>query len=338
MNAVAGRYDVVIVGAGLSGLMAGRQLAHTGLSVIIIEREPVAGGRLATWRSGSDRADIGAQFFTVRTAEFGAIIEQWLAAGWVKEWSRGWSDGSLLVDRPDGYPRYIADGGFAGLADRLSTGLPIHYATELRVVITDRDRWCVTTADDKQFSTHSLILTMPVPQSLGILNAGGIELPDTTRQALTSIQYGSCLCGVFAVDVDIELPEPGALQRPGRPVAWVADNRRKGLASTEQILTVHADPIASAKWWAETDESVSAWMAAELELLLSRDATFRPVAIKRWPYAVPFSVYPERCLVLRTSAPLILAGDAFDGPRVEGAALSGMAAADALLEALSVRS
>lgn len=338
MNAVAGRYDVVIVGAGLTGLMAGRQLAHTGLSVIIIEREPVAGGRLATWRSGSDRADIGAQFFTVRTAEFGAIIEQWLAAGWVKEWSRGWSDGSLLVDRPDGYPRYIADGGFAGLADRLSTGLPIHYATELRVVITDRDRWCVTTADDKQFSTHSLILTMPVPQSLGILNAGGIELPDTTRQALTSIQYGSCLCGVFAADVDIELPEPGALQRPGRPVAWVADNRRKGLASTEQILTVHADPIASAKWWAETDESVSAWMAAELELLLSRDATFRPVAIKRWPYAVPFSVYPERCLVLRTSAPLILAGDAFDGPRVEGAALSGMAAADALLEALSVRS
>lgn len=337
MNAVAGRTDVVIVGAGLSGLMAGRQLAHTGLSVIIIERELVAGGRLATWRSGSDRADTGAQFFTVRTAEFDAVVEQWLAAGWVKEWSRGWSDGSLLGDRWDGHPRYIADGGFASLADRLSTGLPIRYTTELRVVTTDSDGWCVTTADGELLYGRSLILTLPVPQSLGILNAGGIELPDTTREALASIRYGACLCGIFAVDGDLELPEPGALQRPGRSIAWVADNICKGLASTEQILTVHADPIASAKWWTKTDESVSAWMTAELELLLSRDATFWPIAIKRWRYAVPLSVYPERCLALRTSAPLILAGDAFDGPRVEGAALSGLAAADALLEALSAR-
>ena len=338
MNAVAGRTDVVIVGAGLSGLMAGRQLAHTGLSVIIIERELVAGGCLATWRSGSDRADTGAQFFTVRTAEFGAIVEQWLAARWVFEWSRGWSNGSLLGDRLDGYPRYIADGGFATLAGRISRGLPIRFATELRVVTANSDGWCVMTANGERFYARSLILTLPVPQSLGILNAGGIEMPDATREALASIRYGACLCGIFAVDGDIELPEPGALQRPGRPIAWVADNRRKGLALTERILTVHADPIASAIWWAATDEDVMAWMAAELESLSPRDARFRPVAIKRWPYAIPLSVYPARYLAVQTAVPLILAGDAFDGPRVEGAALSGVAATDALLEVLSIRS
>ena len=57
--------------------------------------------------------------------------------------------------------------------------------------------------------------------------------------------------------------------------------------------------------------------------------------IFRWPYAVPLSTYPERYLLSVLTPPLAFAGDAFDGPRVEGAVLSGLAAAGALFAGLS---
>ncbi|NIW19869.1 NAD/FAD-dependent oxidoreductase, partial [candidate division KSB1 bacterium] len=45
----------------------------------------------------------------------------------------------------------------------------------------------------------------------------------------------------------------------------------------------------------------------------------------------PVKTYPEPCYVMEAPASLILAGDAFGGPRVEGAALSGLAAAEKLI-------
>jgi predicted NAD/FAD-dependent oxidoreductase len=50
-----------------------------------------------------------------------------------------------------------------------------------------------------------------------------------------------------------------------------------------------------------------------------------------WRYSKPMSVDPQPCAILHYNPPLVLAGDAFGGPRVEGAALSGWAAAEAIL-------
>ena len=64
------------------------------------------------------------------------------------------------------------------------------------------------------------------------------------------------------------------------------------------------------------------------------------VQVKRWRYSVSTSLYPERFLLLPethpngTVAPLVFAGDAFGGPRVEGAVLSGLAAGEAIAAAL----
>ncbi|MFM8906178.1 MAG: NAD/FAD-dependent oxidoreductase, partial [Actinomycetota bacterium] len=46
---------------------------------------------------------------------------------------------------------------------------------------------------------------------------------------------------------------------------------------------------------------------------------------KRWRMATPRTTWPERCW---SSDGITLAGDAFAGPKIEGAVLSGLAAAE----------
>ena len=52
--------------------------------------------------------------------------------------------------------------------------------------------------------------------------------------------------------------------------------------------------------------------------------------LKRWRFATPRSIWPDAHWSPESTTSLAVAGDAFAGPRVEGAALSGLSAAAAL--------
>lgn len=56
------RADVVVVGAGLSGLCAGRKLARQGVDVKIVEARDRVGGRTWTQPIGQGRFDVGGQW------------------------------------------------------------------------------------------------------------------------------------------------------------------------------------------------------------------------------------------------------------------------------------
>ncbi|XP_063240632.1 lysine-specific histone demethylase 1A [Bacillus rossius redtenbacheri] len=55
---------VIVIGAGIAGLAAARQLLHFGMEVVVLEARDRVGGRIATFRKSSYVADLGAMVVT----------------------------------------------------------------------------------------------------------------------------------------------------------------------------------------------------------------------------------------------------------------------------------
>ncbi len=322
--------DVAIVGAGMSGLMAASVLVATGRSVTLIDKGRSVGGRLATRRLGAGRADHGAQFFTVRDPAFGAWVERWQAAGLVYTWAHGWSDGSLSVTPPDGHPRYAVQGGMNRLAKHLAAeveaqGAAILTGVRIAAVTPQGEGWLLTCDDGRAFTAAAVVMTAPAPQTLALLDAGSTPLAANDRASLERIRYAPALCGLYVVEGAVQLPAPGAVQRPDADFAWIADNRRKGISPDATVITVHAGGEWSAAHYDAPDAELSAAFERALRPWLAADAWIAEEQIKRWRYAAPTVLHPERLLRVAAHAPLLIGGDAFGAPRVEGAALSGLA-------------
>jgi hypothetical protein len=324
-------WDVIIIGAGISGIIAALTLRDEGYDVGVIDKSHRVGGRMATQRVGQGQADYGAQFFTIRRPQFRALAEGWIDAGWVYQWSSGWSNGSLLGATPVGYPRYAAQDGMGALTERLAQDLNVETNTQVVSITPDGERWLLDDVDGRTFTAElGLILTPPVPQSLELLDQGGFLLQADHRRALEKVEYGPCLCGMFHVEGEIKLPEPGAVQTPEGAITWIADNRRKGISPEASIITVHASVMFSGAHWDDPAKDILDALWTPVKTYLAHDTRLIEARLKKWRHSIALNVYPGRYLIGNQAPPLLFAGDAFGEPRIEGAALSGLNAAEAL--------
>ncbi len=320
--------DVLIVGAGIAGLMAARELARSGAQVLIVEQDDAVGGRMATRHLGPGLADSGAQFFTAREERFQAWVDRWLEADLIYEWSRGWSDGSLGTTPATGHARYAVHGGMQALAEHLAAELPVQMSTQIVSIAPQGTLWEAQDTQGHTYRSNAVILTPPVPVALGLLEPDEVPLVPSDRAILTHIDYTPCLSGMFWLNGDIRLPEPGAVQRPNATITWIADNRRKGISPGGTLVTIHAGPDYSRQYWGRSDADALNALASALQLFKDYRTEIMQSRLDRWRYAIPISAYRERCLAAADLPPLIFAGDAFGGPRIEGAVLSGLAAAE----------
>jgi hypothetical protein len=216
------------------------------------------------------------------------------------------------------------------LAKHLAQGLDIRLNIRINQVMPAENGWQAQSEDGQFYTSQALLLTPPVPQSLALLDAGQTSLSSADRQALEKIAYAPCLAGLFWVDGSIQLPEPGAIQRPEAPISWIANNQQKGISPEAPIVTVHAGPAHSRQLWHQPETLARSSLQSALQPFLAPTARIIEAQLVRWRYALPTTIHPAPCLLASGLAPLVFAGDAFGEPRIEGAALSGLAAAAAI--------
>lgn len=326
--------NVLIVGAGMAGLMAAGLLAEQGIKPLIVDKGRSVGGRMATRRVEGGLADHGAQFFTVRSSRLAAYCARWQAAELVYRWGQGFSDGSL-GEATDGHPRYAVHGGMNALtrylASEVADRADIRVNVTLTSIVADETGWWATDSSGEVYRAKALLMTPPVPQSLALV---GNSLTPEDRAALERITIAPCLCGMFKIEGETTLPTPGALQHPDGEITWIADNQRKGISPNARIITVHAGPAYSQLIYDWPEADVLDRMQEELEQWLAPEARIVYREYKRWRYALPTVRHPERSLVAEAVPLLVFAGDAFMEARVEGAVLSGLTAAEDILTRL----
>ena len=326
--------DAIVIGAGVSGLIAARTLQANGARVLVLDKGRGVGGRLATRRTDSGVFDHGAQFFTARDPQFRLLVAAWQAAGIVRPWATGFAlaDGTF---KRDGEIRFCGVTGMTVIPKHLAQGLDVRLKARVSCVQTEGAGWVVKTEAGERFLGRALLLTPPVPQSLQLLASGDVSLPEQIRGDLEQINYAPCLAVLAQLSRASLIPAPGGLWFSGEPISWMADNWRKRVSPGEgAAITIHAGPqFSHANRETPEGEVTAALLAIAAPWLGSVPVQTQ---LHRWRYSQPFRVYPASCVVLREPAPLVFAGDAFGGSRVEGAALSGLAAGSALAELLRV--
>ncbi|WP_163527565.1 NAD(P)/FAD-dependent oxidoreductase [Halobacillus ihumii] len=317
------KYDVAIIGAGLSGIVAARKLKQAGASVLLLEKEQTVGGRLATSITAEGKADIGAQFFTVRTEELQQEVEGWLEKGWVKRWFG------------EDYPRYTSVDGMSSLACRLAEGMDCVTSTMITAVNAQDSHIVLHDSSGSLYKCKRVVCTLPAPLTVNLIGKSSLGLKVEAYQKLKEIQFQPTYVGVFQLERSPYTPESGHIDKQlPADVERIVDHQKKGISKTP-LMSVYM----TADWSVSHESSEST-----LKMIKNKTSPyldFRKLISEQleiWPYAQAVTTCPHSFLEIDNRGKLLVAGDAFLRPgdqagktRFESAFLSGHDAANHIL-------
>lgn len=319
----------IIIGAGMSGLLAAQRLARYDMDVTVIEKARSYGGRMAVKSLGEAVFDIGAQFMTTRDLIFRERVELWLSKKEVKPWYPG----------PLKNMRYVGAQGMNSVANRIGAGLNVRLSERVVKLAFKDKKWTVTTLphgsrEKLSYKADWLVMTAPVPQNLELLEVSRIELDYDDEEELKKIIYHPCIAAMFQLNGPSGLPNPGAIDLNHEILRWIGDNHMKGISTVPGSLTLHCSAkFTAANWDLPDDRVIEAIMSAAKPYL---KADLLEAAIHRWRYSDPVRIYREKHpfrkpYFIDDSLRLGMAGDGFGGARLEASALSGMELASAII-------
>jgi len=233
------------------------------------------------------------------------------------------------ASNPDGFPRYCGTNGMRSIIDDLAEGLAIRTGADVRTLHGKKGTYTLTLEDGEELKADAVVVTAPVPRAVDLLATGNLKLADTDRKLLQEVDYTPCITVLAVLDAPSSgLTEWGGLRIQGEYIDWIADNHLKGI-SDACAVTIQAMPEFSRERWEEDDDAIAARLLDNAKALLLADA--KAWRVMRWDLAKPLAVHPFTHVAAAGAPTCVLAGDGFQGYRVEGAAISGMEAGESIV-------
>ncbi|MDZ7693030.1 MAG: FAD-dependent oxidoreductase [Balneolaceae bacterium] len=331
-----------IIGASLSGLVAGKHLGQAGHDVTIIEKTRMLGGRLASLDDGNGNIfDYGVSHFNANKSDFKAFVEYLEEQELIKEWTSrlDYYDGEQLHDlNPNRSPQlqYTSVKGFTPIASQLSRWVDVkseEKAGGLTHIGADRSKkraWMINLTDISVFECDAVILATPAVQSYGILLTAQDETP--ARKILRYIdefKYEPSYA-IMASYKDQAAPEWDAIESMKSGIKLITNESSKR-NNADTSLVIHSSGDFVRKYKEEDPEQISTLLLRHANEITGQKWLTQPDSkhIYFWKYAECVNPTDEEFMELEMEeAPLAIVGDYLGGNSVESAYLSGLRLAE----------
>ena len=271
------------------------------------------GGRVATRRvdalSGAVAFDHGAQYFTVRDADFADRVDHWQAAGIVARWTAAGDDA------------WVGTPGMNAVPKAMAAPLAVHRNSRIDGIVRHGNGWMLDPGGEV---FDGVIVATPAEQAAPLL------LPHDPAMAAAARHCPSAPCWTAMVAFDARIAIDTDVVKAIGIIGWAARNSAKPGRTGPEAWVVQATADWSRHHLEEADDSVADTLVDALSGQAAHPLP-RPVvrSAHRWRFA-RVQAGSQGCLwneTLRIGA----VGDWLMAPRVEGAWLSGRRLADRIL-------
>ncbi len=330
---------VAIIGAGLTGLTAARELHSAGIPSVIFDKSRGVSGRMATrrveYQGATLRFDHGTAYLTQTQAK---DIAQVLARNDPVNGDTAWQhfrDAANLVpwqtQRNSGPTKFVSPTGINNVGKALAADLDVHLNTAVTQAHwhEENSKWQLVVQDSPLPTAFDLIITTTPPvQAANIL----AKHQGNVLSALLDRQPMACWTLMLATQeplAETTQPEPGDI------IARVISETTKNRPYPENW---HSYTVQADRNWSQRNVDLNADQVATTLLQKLKEQGWRGMdtghqRIHRWLYAGVANPVSQPCLT-DPQRQLICAGDWCVGNDLDSALLSGRAAGRQALEFL----
>ena len=350
-----GMEDVVVIGAGLSGLTAAQRLHQAGFRVVVVDKSRGLGGRLATRRIGPTAIDHGCQYLQPADSALSpilALLESGVLRPWQPECFELTPDGALTAMSPK--ELYVAPQGMSAVAKTLALGLTIQRHWLATALTPLPQGWriegdCLGQTEPlkpKAFEARAVIVAIPASQAAALMTTAAQDhggLKDLLHQ-LQAVEFEAVITTMagYGPEDAVSLPVQkgsGGWMIEGNAhstLRWVALDSSKRTDPQEPVVVLHSSAAFAADALGQADlEPVGQALLAEVANLGAWMGSPRWMQVHRWRYGFVRQALGAPLLSSPQVVNLVGCGDWCNGGHAEGAIASGYQAATVIGQALS---
>ncbi len=350
--------DIAIIGAGIAGLTAARQLKQAGYRVQILEKSRGLGGRLATRRVDGQPVDHGCRFIEPFHIDSLNVMPALLSTNILCPWQP-----SIFELDPNGNLRtsveadiyYVAPLGMTGIAKFLADGLAINRQRRVTCLRYGQGGWQIQSESPQgvteTIEAKAVIAAIPAPQLSPLLGqALGKHTFNRLVQQLDRVTFDPVITVMAEYGAIAENPFPSTLTvttdrshsgwmvfGQNHPhIRWVGLDSSKRQSPAKAIVVIHSTPTFAQNYLdIEATAAGQALVEATAAVLGPWLNTPNRQQTHRWRYGFVRQPLQEPCLVSEHLPCFVICGDWCLGSNVEAAFRSGQKAAEELIRQLT---